>query len=259
MQPITLSVVLITRNEAHNIGACLDSVAFADEWIVVDSGSTDATQDIARQFGAQFVATEDWPGFGAQKNRALERARGDWVLSIDADERVTPKLKVELLKSIAAGATDACEVGRLSQYCGHFMHHGGWTPDRLVRLWRRGTARFSDDAIHERVVLEAGARIIRLGAPLLHLGDPAPGAFLNKLARYGDAWAEQQHARGRRGSLAGAVAHAAWGFVARYLFRAGFLDGRWGLAAALSHAFSVYHKHFCLALLTWRARDGRTG
>ena len=184
MQAITLSVVLITRNEAHNIGACLNSVAFADEWIVVDSNSTDATPEIARQFGAQFVATDDWPGFGPQKNRALKQAGGEWVLSIDADERVTPELKAELLKTIAAGQADACEVERLSQYCGHFMHHGGWTPDRLVRLWRRGTARFSDDAIHERVVLNAGARITRLATPLLHLGGLLLGLIAVALVGY---------------------------------------------------------------------------
>src|SRR4051812_11800311 len=133
-----LSVILITHNEAANIAACLESVAFADEWIVVDGGSTDGTADIARAHRATVAVHADWPGFGAQKNRALGLARGEWVFSIDADERVTPELAASIERVIAGGSAQAgFDVSRLSNFCGQWMRHGDWYPDRVLRLFRR--------------------------------------------------------------------------------------------------------------------------
>ncbi|HEY9063440.1 MAG TPA: glycosyltransferase family 2 protein, partial [Burkholderiaceae bacterium] len=180
--PPLLSVVLITHNEAANIAACLESVAFADEWIVLDSGSTDATAEIARRFGATVVIASDWPGFGAQKNRALALARGRWVLSLDADERVTPELAASIRQALADdGAAAGYELSRLSNFCGQWMRHGDWYPDRVLRLFRREAARFSDDRVHERLIVDPGAGGIgRLAGELLHHSMPTLDSALDK-------------------------------------------------------------------------------
>jgi glycosyltransferase involved in cell wall biosynthesis len=124
-QAMTLSVIIITKNEAANIGACIDSVAFADEIIVVDSGSSDDTRRIAADKGAKVSCTDDWPGFGPQKNRALDLATGDWILSIDADERVTEELAAEIQREMAAPRADAYKIPRLSDFCGRWIRHSG--------------------------------------------------------------------------------------------------------------------------------------
>ena len=169
MPPPTLSVIVITKNEAAHIEACLKSVAFADESIVVDSGSSDATPTLAASMGARVVRTDDWPGFGAQKNRALALARGDWVLSIDADERVGDELAAEIRAVVqrndSAGPT-GYELNRLSSFCGQWMRHGDWYPDRVLRLFRRGAGRFSDDLVHERLLVDG--HCARLNGELLH-------------------------------------------------------------------------------------------
>ncbi|MDF3036657.1 MAG: glycosyltransferase family 2 protein, partial [Paucimonas sp.] len=151
-----LSVVIITKNEAANIGACLASVAFADERIIVDSGSTDGTIELARQAGATVIETADWPGFGPQKNRALDAATGEWIFSIDADERVTKELQDEILMVLGNARHAAYEVPRLSSFCGRFIRHSGWYPDYIVRLFRKDSGRFSDHLVHERVLVQAG-------------------------------------------------------------------------------------------------------
>ncbi|MDP2695211.1 MAG: glycosyltransferase family 2 protein, partial [Gallionella sp.] len=150
-----LSVIIITKNEAANIRACLESVAWTDEIIVVDSGSSDATAEICGEFGAR-VYVHDWPGFGVQKNRALGYATHEWVFSIDADERVTPELRnaIEAVLRKDDDVRSAYRVSRLSSYCGRFMRHSGWHPDHIVRLFRRAAAHFSDDLVHERLLVE---------------------------------------------------------------------------------------------------------
>src|SRR5581483_6178294 len=162
---LTLSAIVITRNEARNIEDCLDALAFCDERIVVDSGSSDDTVQKAKAKGAR-VVTHEWRGFGAQKNYALSLATCDWVLSIDADERVTQPLAAEIKAAVASAEADGYEMPRLSSFCGRPMRHAGWFPDRVLRLFRRGRARFSDDTVHERVICEG--RVARLSEPLMH-------------------------------------------------------------------------------------------
>ena len=162
-----LSVIIITCNEAANIEACLASVAFADEVIVLDSGSTDATAEMARKIGAVVHVTTDWPGFGPQKNRALALAQHPWVLSLDADERVPPELAKQIRQVVMEGADNAYEIPRLTQFCGHWIRHCGWTPDYVLRLFKRGSAHFTDDLVHERVELRQGVPS-RLTCPQLH-------------------------------------------------------------------------------------------
>jgi glycosyltransferase involved in cell wall biosynthesis len=246
---VDLSVIVITRDEEANIGDCLASVSFAGEIVVVDSGSTDRTVEIAGKAGAKVVQTADWPGFGAQKNRALSHATKTWVLSIDADERVTPQLRDEITKAVADPSSrfDAWDMPRRSSFCGRYMAHSGWYPDRVTRLFRRAGARFSDDLVHERVIVDGPVGHLR--NDLLHATYPDLETMLAKLDRYSTASAQAMHERGMRSSLAGALLRGLWAFIRTYLLRLGFLDGRMGLVLALSIAETTYYKYLKLWLL----------
>ncbi|HEX6362100.1 MAG TPA: glycosyltransferase family 2 protein [Albitalea sp.] len=257
-----LSVILITRNEAHNVAGCLGSVAFADEWIVVDSGSTDGTREIAERFGARVVKTGDWPGFGAQKNRALALAQGRWVLSIDADERVDERLAASIRKvveadtsghaSAPAAGRDAVprtvgyELSRLSSFCGQWMRHGDWYPDRVLRLFRRGAGRFSDDLVHERLIVDGA--VGRLEGELLHDSMPTLEGALDKMNRYTSGRARDKVRAGQRGGLGKALAHGLWAFLRCYGLRRGFLDGRLGFVLAVYVAEGTYYRYLKMGL-----------
>lgn len=242
----TLSAIVITRNEAHNLHDCLQSMqGLVDEIIVVDSQSTDNTIAIAQQHGAKISQPADWPGFGPQKNRALDLATCDWVFSIDADERVTPELAAEIKGLLQAASDDvAYQLPRLSWYCGKFIHHAGWQPDHVLRLFKRGTAKFSDDLVHERVVTQQ--RIGTLQNHLLHYSYLNFSQVLSKVDAYSTASAKQAYARGKRSSAAGALGHGAWAFFRTYVIRRGFLDGAHGLALSISNAETSYYKYLKL-------------
>ena len=242
----TLSAIVITRNEAHNLHDCLQSMhGLVDEIIVVDSQSTDDTVAIAQQHGAKVAQPADWPGFGPQKNRALDLATCDWVFSIDADERVTPALAAEIKQLLQLGEANAAyQVPRLSSYCGKFIHHAGWQPDYVLRLFKRDTARFSDDLVHERVVTIQP--VIALQNHLLHYSYLNFSQVLSKVDAYSTASAKQAYARGKRSSVAGALGHGAWAFFRTYVIRRGFLDGAHGLALAISNAETSYYKYLKL-------------
>jgi glycosyltransferase involved in cell wall biosynthesis len=245
-----LSAVIITKNEAHNIGACLESVAFCDERIVVDSGSGDDTAAIAHAAGAR-VLHHDWAGFGAQKSFALAHAAGDWVLSLDADERVTPALAAEITAAIASGRADGYELPRSSTFCGTPIRHCGWNPDYVLRLFRRGSGRFSDDLVHERVICDGAVK--RLTQPLIHHTIRSPDDARVKVERYAEAGAAMLLARGRRVAGWQAPARGAIAFLRVYLLKRGFLDGAAGYAVARYHAASTYHRY----RKAWRAQSGR--
>lgn len=241
-----LSVILITKNEIANLKDCLASVAFADQIVVVDSGSTDGSVQLARELGAQVLET-DWPGFGPQKNRALDLAEGDWVLSIDADERVTPELAAEIAQILDNPKFDAYEIPRLSSYCGRFIRHSGWWPDPVLRLFRRGVARFTDVAVHERVAFNGP--LGRLRNHLLHYTYPDLESALNKMNRYSTDAANAMFARGKRASLGGAILRGFWTFVRIYLLRRGFLDGREGFLLAVAAGIGNFYRYAKLAQL----------
>lgn len=155
----SLSLIVITKNEEEAISRCLSSVNFADDIVVVDSGSTDRTVELARAHGAHVVITNDWPGFGPQKTRALNLARGDWVISLDADEWIDVNFVAQIKSAIAdPNAPSAYQTPRRSQFCGQIIRHGGWSPDYVVRLFRRGRARFSDDLVHEGLIVDGPIR-----------------------------------------------------------------------------------------------------
>jgi len=242
----TLSAIVITRNEAHNLHDCLQSIqGLVDEMVVVDSQSTDNTVAIAQQYGAKVAQPPDWPGFGPQKNRALDLATCDWVLSLDADERVTPALVAEIKQVLEANTNDAAyKMPRLSSYCGKFIHHAGWQPDYVLRLFKRGSARFSDDLVHERVLTQQPVQALQ--NHLLHYSYLNFSQVLSKVDAYSTASATQAYARGKRSSVAGALGHGAWAFFRTYVIRRGFLDGAHGLALSISNAETSYYKYLKL-------------
>jgi glycosyltransferase involved in cell wall biosynthesis len=241
-QVLRLSAIIIAKNEARNIGACLDTLAFCDERIVVDGDSEDGTAEIARAKGAH-VVTAAWRGFGAQKNFALSQASGDWVLSIDADERVTPALAQAIEDAIAdaVGGVDGYEMPRRSSFLGREMRHSGWSPDYVLRLFRRGHARFSDDLVHERLICEGKVR--RLAEPLLHFPVIGLEDAVGRMDRYSTAGAEMLVGAGRRVSFASGIAHGLWSFLRAYVWRLGFLDGREGFLLAVANAEGSYYRY----------------
>lgn len=241
----TLSIIIVAKNEAINIAECVHSARFADEVIVLDSGSTDGTPDLARAEGAKVVVT-DWPGFGPQKNRALDLATGDWFFSLDADERITPQLAAEIRAAIERDDIDGYRVPRSSMYCGRFMKHGGWSPDYVWRLARRGRARFSDDYLHEHLDIQGATGTLR--QPIVHYSFRTMEAVLDKVNRYSSAGTRDLAARGRKGSLGRAIVHGLWAFFRTYVLRLGFLDGRFGFLLAVSNAEGTYYRYVKLWL-----------
>ncbi len=240
-ESLGLSVVIITKNESRNIAACLESVRFADEIIVLDSGSTDGTAEIARDLGAIVHQSEDWPGFGPQKNRVLDLATQNWVLAIDADEQVTATLRDEIIEAIKSPQFDAYEISRLSEFCGQPIHHSGWFPDYVLRLFRRGVGRFNDVAVHEHVVVSCP--IGRLKNYFLHFPFENLDMVVAKINRYSGTAAIAMAAKGKRVGLFGVVGHCIWTFIRIYILRRGFLDGRHGFVLAVTAAFGSFLRY----------------
>ena len=242
-----LSVIIITKNEEQMIRGCLQSVSWADEIIVIDSGSTDNTVAICKELGAK-VLVMDWPGFGPQKNRALGLATGDWVLSLDADERVSSELRSEIQSAIAnPGEAAAFRIPRSSSYCGRIMRYSGWWPDYVTRLFKRGHARFSGDPVHERLIVEG--KTATLKQPLLHAAFRNLEQVLQKLNDYSTTGAVMLHRQQRKASLGIAILHGLWTFVRTYFLRAGFLDGKEGFMLAVSNAEGAYYRYLKAMLL----------
>ena len=250
----TLSVILITRNEEANLDDCLASLeGIAQQIVVVDTASSDRTLEIAKNYGATIASPPDWPGFGPQKNRALDLATGEWVLSLDADERLTPALRTEILTAINHGSHVNCyAIPRLSWYCGRFIRHSGWSPDYVDRLFKRGSARFSDDLVHERLIPHG--QVAKLNNPMLHYSFMNYSQVLQKLDRYSTASAQQAFAKGKTSNTLKAVLHGFWAFFRTYIIRAGFLDGPQGLALAISNGQGTYYRYIKLWQLNQDAR-----
>ena len=240
---MTLSVIVIAKDEEASIARTLESVAFADEVVVVDSGSTDRTVAIARELGAKVTMTADWPGFGPQKNRALDLAHGDWVLSLDADEWLTAESAEEIRRVVSANDAEvvAYRMPRRSSFCGRFLRHSGWWPDYVLRLFRRGRARFSDDMVHERVI--ADGKIEMLSLPIMHETFVDLEDLVDKMNRYSTHGAQQLQREGKSSSLVEAIARALWAFFRTYVLRAGFLDGREGFMLAWATAEGTYYRY----------------
>lgn len=252
-----ISACVITRNEADRIDACLRSLAWCDEVVVVDSHSTDDTRSRAAALGAR-VIERDWPGFAAQKEFAVRAAAHDWVLVVDADERISEPLRAEIAARRAAGFGDVAgfSLPRCSQYLGRWIRHGTWYPDRSVRLFDRRRGRFEPKAtydLHERVVLDG--RTGALAADLLHMPYRSISEHLQTIDRYTTIMAEGLNARGRRAGVADLVLHPAWRFVQFYVVKGGFLDGWRGLLLAYLAAHYVRLRYAKLLALQRASGD----
>jgi len=237
----SLSAIIITKNEARDLPDCLASLAFCDEVVVVDSGSTDGTVPIAEAAGCRVLIRADWAGFGPQKQRALDAATGDWVLSIDADERIPPALATEIRAAIASGGAAGYRVNRLNSFLGKPLRHGGWYPDRHLRLARRDAARFTPDLVHEKLVVDGTIGELATDMPHLSYGDF--DEVLDKQRRYALSGAKQRQATGRKGGVGKAAQRALWLFFRLYVLKRGFLDGRAGFLAATANAQEMFWRY----------------
>jgi glycosyltransferase involved in cell wall biosynthesis len=242
-----ITAITITKNNARDIGDCLDSLAFCDERIVVDSGSTDRTVEIARGRGAT-VAHQDWLGYGPQKNVALGMAHGDWILWLDADERVTPALETAIKRAVAAGDADGYLISRLSTFCGRPMRHSGWHPDYVLRLFRRERGRWTDGKGHDRVLCPGPVK--RIDGVILHFAVRRLEDSIVRIDRYSTAGAEDMVASGRRAGFSSGVVHGLWTFFRVYVLQRGFLDGGAGFLLAVANAEGTYYRY----MKAWLAR-----
>lgn len=238
-----LSVIIITKNESQHICRCLNSVLWADEIIVLDSGSDDNTIELCKAYTDKIFST-DWPGFGIQKQRALDKARGDWILSIDADEQVTTELKAEIQQALEKNQFDGFEIPRLSSYCGRNMKHGGWWPDYVLRLFKRELGKFSPELVHERIYVNG--TIAKLTQPLWHETFINAEEVLYKINNYSSLGAQKLHTAGKKTSLGGAILKGLWTFIRTYFLKVAFLDGQQGLMLSISNAEGVYYKYLKL-------------
>lgn len=237
----SISVAIITKNEEANIRRCLDSVRWADEIVVVDSGSTDGTLAICREYDCR-VFEREWEGFAAQKNHAIAQATGDWVLSIDADEELTSLLEEEVRLAVESGSADAFEMPRLNRFLGKWMRHGGWYPDRQLRLFRSGFGSFKAVPLHEHIELREGAVLGRLRNDLLHYTYPTVQDFIRKADMYTSIEANARAVDNRLPrSMPLALASAfPVKFAEVYLYKQGWRDGLHGFVAATLMAWRVH-------------------
>lgn len=246
-----LSAVIISLNAASQIGACLDSVAFCDEILVVDSGSTDGTVALATSRGAR-VVTQDWLGYGRQKQYAVARAGNDWVMCLDADERVSEQLRQSIENELRAPRAQAYAMPRCNRFLGRWLKHGEGYPDWSLRLFHRESARWSDDPIHEKVLTDCP--VVRLQGDLLHDSAETLELYLAKQNRYTTLQAEQMHVQGRSAGVVTLLVSPLARFWKFYFFRLGFLDGLPGLIHICIGAMNSFNKYAKLVALRKLAR-----
>jgi len=238
---VKISATIITFNEQDNLPRALQSLGCCDEIVVVDSGSTDRTVELARSFGAR-VIERDWPGYARQKNFAAEKAEHDWILALDADESLSEELQRELAEIQRRGCGfDAYSCPRLAQYRGKWIRHSGWYPDRKVRFYDRRKARWVGDYVHESVRVDGS--LGTLDGDLLHYTCPSFARHIESVNRYTTLAAQEMTAAGRSVGVARMLAAPPWAFVRSYLLQRGFLDGREGFLIASMAAFYVFAKY----------------
>ena len=235
-----LSVTVITLNEEAEIGECLASVAWADEIVVVDSGSADRTVEIAKKY-TERVLYHEWPGYAAQKNWALGQASHDWVLSLDADERVAPDLQAEIREALTAPAHAGYYIGRKNFFLGRWIRHGGWSPDYTIRLFDKRKGRFTEREVHEVVRLEGSAATLK--HPIEHYTYRSLAAYQERVGRYAALAAREMRKKGRRFHAWDPVAHPLWTMFRMYFLRQGFRDGIDGLLLAGLYGYYTFLKY----------------
>jgi glycosyltransferase involved in cell wall biosynthesis len=250
---VPLSVAVITKNEAANLPDCLKSIAFAEQIVVVDSGSADDTIKIASAFGCD-VFIEPWRGFGPQKQYAIDRCRMPWILVLDADERIPQDTALAIKNLILNPSTTAAGFSfpRKNFFQGRWIRHAGWWPDRIVRLFRKGQGRMTPAKVHESVEVEG--LVEPLDCPIEHYTESNLGNILLKIDRYSTIGAEEAFKEGKTASIWSAVLRAKFTFFQNYLLRLGFLDGYQGLTLAITDAVNKFFKYAKLSELNKQAR-----
>lgn len=250
MSEIKISAALIARNESANIRDAVKSLAFADQIIVADTGSSDDTVDIARNLGAE-VHSVTFEGFGKTKNKTLDYCRGDWVLFIDADERVTPELAEKIL---AAANNESSSAGflinRLTYFLGKPVRHSGWYPDYILRFFKRENGKFSTNLVHEWVNVDGPVR--KLEGHLLHYSYNSLEQYLDKLNEYSSLSAREMFDRGKKFNILDPLFRPIFTFLKMFVFKAGFLDGLNGLILAVLSSYHVFIKYVKLYQLRKR-------
>ena len=243
-----LSAVIITLNEEKNIGRCVQSLqGIADEIIVVDSFSNDATESICKSLGVKFVKHQ-WEGYVKQKQFANALASNDMIFSIDADEAVSPELaqSIQKIKELNADKK-VFSMNRLMNYCGKWIRHGGWYPEYKIRIFDRRFVSWTGGQVHETLAIPAGYETVRIDGDLYHYSYYSEAEFRRQTEKFAHLSAEDAIAKGKKGTIFGACFHCFWRFVHDYIFKAGFLDGKTGFRISLINAKSVFLKRKLIA------------
>lgn len=248
-----LSVTIICKNEGSRIGRCLESIKWADEIIIVDSGSTDNTLNICRTYTEKIFSHPDWSGFGPQRQIAEKHATHNWLLAIDADEVLSPPLQEEIISLLQSKADPGTvyRLNRLTFFCGRFIRHSGWHPDRIVRLYNRQNYHYNTAQVHESVQCK-GAHVVDLQAPLLHYTLDSLADYINKRNGYARIWAESKHKIGKRVSRCQGTSRALFAFFRHYILRLGFLDGYQGYLIAIIQMQYTFNKYNLLLAMNLR-------
>jgi glycosyltransferase involved in cell wall biosynthesis len=236
-----ISVAIITKDEGRNIRECLESVKWADEIVVVDNGSRDGTLEVCREYGAE-VYQEEWKGYAGQKNSAIDKTRNDWVMSLDADERVGPELRREI-ETIFRGdpSIDGYFIARKNFFLGRWIKHCGWYPDLNLRLFRKSRGRFQERAVHEKVELRGKTSTLK--HPLFHETYRSLSEFLQRMDRYSSLAAREMHSQGRKYRFTQVLFRPPFTFLQMYFLRTGFLEGYFGFLLSSLYSFYTFAKY----------------
>ncbi|MFK5891950.1 MAG: glycosyltransferase family 2 protein [Pseudomonadota bacterium] len=238
-----LSVAIICKNEESKIRRCLESVAWVDEIVVVDSGSTDKTLEIVAEYTDKIHITKEWPGFGLQKKFAVEKTNNDWVLALDSDEVVSDELKKEIINCLAvADEKSVYRVNRLTHFCGKYIYHSGWHPDKIVRLFNKKYYTYNDKFVHETVDCK-GAKKNDLKGKLFHYTFESLEEYMDKRNGYAKAWADSHFFKDHKVSVFGIISHTLFSFVRHYVIRLGFLDGYHGFLISVIQMEYTFNKY----------------
>lgn len=237
-----LSVAIITLNEASNIARAIKSASFADEIVVLDSFSTDETKKIATDLGAT-VYEKEFLGYGTQKNMANDLCKGSWVFSMDADEEITSELKDSILKAMEQDEIEAFVVNRRTQFCGKWIYHGGWYPDKLIRLFKKDKAKWTEPKVHEQLLAAKGVKVSFLDGHLNHYSFPSVLSQINTNIKYAPLGAQSLLDAGKRPGLLTVLIRPFGKFIECFIWKKGFLDGVRGLIIAINASYSLFLKY----------------
>jgi len=238
-----ISVIIICKNEEKRIKQCLESVKWANEIVLLDSGSTDNTLAIAGEYTDKIFVNTDWKGFGPQKRLAESHASHDWILAIDSDEVISEELGNEVIETIrSADEKEVFRLNRLTHFCGKYIKHSGWYPDRIVRLYNKTHYHYNNAIVHEAVDCK-GAKTVDLKAGFFHYTNDTLEAYINKRNGYALVWAENQYKKGRRTNFLEITLHTFFAFIRHYVFRLGFLDGYHGFLISIIQMQYTFNKY----------------